>query len=111
MYVLTIANQQYVFVLIKNKRKEDIQFQDQDFKKFIENISAFICPTCGTNHYLFGEGGGMRLVKDFQTDLLIKIPLDPIFQVREDEGVKKLLTYFLPIANKSLKNVSNDYLN
>ncbi len=41
----------------------------------IENMSYFECPQCGRKSYLFGKGGGEKLSKEFNTELLGKIPI------------------------------------
>jgi Mrp family chromosome partitioning ATPase len=52
----------------------------------VENMSGFICPDCGTEHQLFGSGGGERAAKEMDVPFLGKIPLDPGLMRAEDSG-------------------------
>jgi ATP-binding protein involved in chromosome partitioning len=49
----------------------------------VENMSGFVCPDCGTEHDLFGRGGGREFAADVEMPFLGEIPLDP--RVREGE--------------------------
>jgi ATP-binding protein involved in chromosome partitioning len=48
----------------------------------IENMSYHQCENCGHHSHLFGEGGGTRIAKDANTQLLGQLPLD--IRIRED---------------------------
>lgn len=48
----------------------------------IENMSTHVCSKCGHEEHIFGEGGGERIARDYQTELLGALPLD--IQIRED---------------------------
>ena len=58
----------------------------------IENMSAFICPTCGESTALFGEGGGEETSARLSTlvgadvPLLGKIPFAPELRTGGDNG-------------------------
>ena len=41
----------------------------------IENMSYYVCPSCGGREYVFGRGGGARLAETLHTELLAQIPL------------------------------------
>jgi len=43
----------------------------------VENMSHYQCPACGHHDPIFGAGGGERLSKEFDTQLLGRIPIDP----------------------------------
>ncbi len=43
----------------------------------VENMSVFVCPSCGNEHSLFGEGGGKRLADEYDAPLLARLPLEP----------------------------------
>ncbi|MCU4740332.1 Mrp/NBP35 family ATP-binding protein [Halobacteria archaeon AArc-m2/3/4] len=46
-----------------------------------ENMATFVCPDCGGEHAIFGEGGGQQFADAHDMPFLGSIPLDP--QVRE----------------------------
>ncbi len=52
----------------------------------IENMSYFICPSCDTQHDLFGRGGGERIARAFNVPLLGQVPLQMNVRTGGDEG-------------------------
>ena len=52
----------------------------------VENMSAFHCPDCGSEHAIFGEGGGQNLATEVDMPFLGEIPLDPSIREGGDEG-------------------------
>jgi ATP-binding protein involved in chromosome partitioning len=53
----------------------------------IENMSTHICSKCGHEEHIFGDGGGERIARDYQTQLLGSLPLD--IRIREDVDTGK----------------------
>ncbi|NHN48934.1 Mrp/NBP35 family ATP-binding protein [Halostella sp. JP-L12] len=51
-----------------------------------ENMATFRCPDCGSDHPIFGEGGGERFAEEHQMPFLGSIPLDPEVRHGGDEG-------------------------
>jgi ATP-binding protein involved in chromosome partitioning len=52
----------------------------------VENMSAYVCPHCGTRDELFGSGGGERLARQFGIPLLGQIPIVPDIRASGDAG-------------------------
>jgi len=52
----------------------------------IENMSTFICPTCGTAHDIFGHGGARETADELGCEFLGEIPLLPIIRETSDAG-------------------------
>ncbi len=52
----------------------------------IENMSGFICPTCGTESDIFGMGTSQAVADEFDTELLVRIPIEPAVRVGGDTG-------------------------
>jgi ATP-binding protein involved in chromosome partitioning len=52
----------------------------------VENMSGFQCPDCGSDHDIFGEGGGREFADDVQMPFLGEIPLDMDVRERGDDG-------------------------
>jgi ATP-binding protein involved in chromosome partitioning len=50
----------------------------------IENMSMHVCSQCGHMEHIFGEGGGERIAREYQTPLLGALPLDK--RIREHAG-------------------------
>jgi ATP-binding protein involved in chromosome partitioning len=52
----------------------------------IENMSVHICSHCGHEEHVFGVGGGQRMAKDYEIELLGALPLDLAIRQDVDEG-------------------------
>ncbi len=52
----------------------------------VENMAIHICSNCGHAEHIFGEGGGERIAKAYQTDLLGALPLDMSICTQADAG-------------------------
>jgi len=52
----------------------------------VENMSAFVCPDCGSTHDVFGEGGGEALAEESGLPFLGSVPLDPSVRAGGDRG-------------------------
>jgi len=53
---------------------------------FVENMAGYVCPSCGTEDAVFGEGGGARIAAAFELPLLARIPLTPSVRTAGDVG-------------------------
>ncbi len=52
----------------------------------IENMSTHICSQCGHEEYIFGQGGGEQMAKQYNVDLLGSLPLDITIREGVDNG-------------------------
>jgi Mrp family chromosome partitioning ATPase/predicted Fe-Mo cluster-binding NifX family protein len=52
----------------------------------IENMSGFVCPSCGTKVDVFGSGGGASMAEEMGVPFLGSIPIDPEFVKACDTG-------------------------
>ena len=52
----------------------------------VENMSLHICSKCGHEEHMFGEGGGVRMSKDYGVELLGALPLDIQIREQADSG-------------------------
>ena len=53
----------------------------------VENMSAFICPTCGDKFEIFQSGGGKKLAEEAGVPFLGGIPIDPRISAASDKGI------------------------
>ena len=53
----------------------------------VENMSSFICHSCGTEHFIFGEGGVAKAVEQLEIPFLGKIPLEIELRTGSDTGI------------------------
>lgn len=52
----------------------------------VENMSGFVCPSCGDLHNIFKSGGGERIAQERQLPFLGKLPIDPMIVEAGDIG-------------------------
>lgn len=52
----------------------------------IENMSYFLCPDCGAETRIFGEGGGAEAADSLGVPLLGRVPLVPAIRQGSDAG-------------------------
>jgi ATP-binding protein involved in chromosome partitioning len=52
----------------------------------VENMAIHICSKCGHAEPIFGEGGGERMSKDYEVELLGSLPLDIRIREQADSG-------------------------
>jgi ATP-binding protein involved in chromosome partitioning len=52
----------------------------------VENMSTHICSHCGHEEALFGSGGGVRMAKEYEVELLGQLPLDISIREQTDSG-------------------------
>jgi len=52
----------------------------------VENMSVHVCPNCGHESHIFGDGGGVRLARQYGTELLGALPLDSRIREQVDGG-------------------------
>ena len=57
----------------------------------VENMSIHVCPQCGHESHIFGEGGAARMSKDYGTELLGQLPLDSAIREHADSGKPTLV--------------------
>ncbi len=60
----------------------------------IENMSGFICPECSTESDIFGMGTTEPVAKEYDTDVIARIPIEPAIRVGGDTGMP--VTYHKP---------------
>jgi ATP-binding protein involved in chromosome partitioning len=58
----------------------------------VENMSYFVCPGCGREADIFGQGGGERLATEFGIPFLGRIPIDQPIREGSDSGVPLMIS-------------------
>ncbi len=59
----------------------------------VENMSAFVCPHCGTRSEIFKHGGGKMTAEQLGVPFLGDIPIDPEIVVGGDAGVPIVVSH------------------
>jgi ATP-binding protein involved in chromosome partitioning len=49
-------------------------------------MSYFVCDGCDKKHFIFREGGGEKLAREYGVSYLAGIPLEPSVAIASDEG-------------------------
>lgn len=52
----------------------------------VENMSTYICPSCGHEEHVFGSGGGQKMCSDYSVDFLGSLPLNLSIREQSDAG-------------------------
>jgi len=52
----------------------------------VENMSVHVCSQCGHQEPVFGTGGGERMARDYDVDLLGQLPLERSIREHADSG-------------------------
>lgn len=71
----------------------------------IENMSGFVCPTCGTRIDIFRAGGGARMAADMSVPFLGSIPIDKAIVDACDDGEPYMLKFANSDAGKAFNQV------
>jgi len=58
----------------------------------VENMSGFVAPD-GTQHAIFGEGGGAELARAIDVPLIGTVPIEPLVATSGDEGAPAVLAH------------------
>lgn len=52
----------------------------------IENMSTYVCPSCGHEEHVFGVGGGEKMCKEYGVEFLGALPLNLSIRKQADAG-------------------------
>ena len=52
----------------------------------IENMSTYVCPSCGHEEHVFGAGGGQKMCQEYGADFLGSLPLNLSIREQADAG-------------------------
>ncbi|ADN09570.1 Mrp/NBP35 family ATP-binding protein [Sulfurimonas autotrophica] len=65
----------------------------------IENMSGFIAPDTGVEYDIFGKGTSTPMAKEFDTQIIAEIPIEPSIRTGGDEG--KPITFVDPSSESA----------
>jgi ATP-binding protein involved in chromosome partitioning len=76
-------------VSLLDARKAIAMFNKVNVRTFgvVENMSGFICPDCGSEHDIFGSGGGTTIARELGLEVLGRVPIEPGVRSGGDAGV------------------------
>lgn len=84
---IVISTPQDIALLDAKKGLEMFKKLNLPIIGMVENMSSFICNSCGTEHHIFGEGGVEKAVDGLGVSLLGRIPLEIELRTGSDHGI------------------------
>jgi ATP-binding protein involved in chromosome partitioning len=73
----------------------------------IENMSWYVCPSCGHEHHLFGHGGAERAAQRLGVPFLGAIPLDQEIREEADHGAPVVSSRPDSTAGKAFRDLAS----
>jgi ATP-binding protein involved in chromosome partitioning len=73
----------------------------------IENMSWYVCPSCGNEHHLFGHGGAERAAQRLGVPFLGAIPLDQEIREEADRGAPLVSSHPDSVAGKAFRDLAS----
>ncbi len=83
---IVISTPQDIALLDAKKGAEMFKKLNLPIIGMVENMSSFVCHQCGTEHFIFGEGGVKNAVELMGLNFLGKIPLEIELRSGSDKG-------------------------
>ncbi len=84
--VVIVTSPQDVSLLDSRKCVGFVRGSNQKLLGIVENLSGFVCPSCGEKVDLFKVGGGERAAEELNVPFLGRIPITPKIVESGDEG-------------------------
>ena len=111
---LIVTTPQEIALLDARKGIRMFEKVDVPILGVIENMSTHVCSQCGHEEHIFGAGGGQRIAKDYNTELLGSLPLDLAIREQVDGGKPTVVAApdsaasrtYLEIARKATAKLS-----
>jgi ATP-binding protein involved in chromosome partitioning len=74
----------------------------------IENMSWFVCPHCGEQTPIFGQGGGSEAAETLGVPLFAQVPLEPALREGGDDGAPIVVTDPDSPAGEALRRAARE---
>jgi len=103
--VIVVSTPQEVALINARKTIKMSMLMNRNVLGIIENMSGFKCPHCGSYIDLYPPGGAEQASKDFEIELLGKIPFETGVSEQSDAGLPFILKYPDSESAKAFKNV------
>ena len=84
--IVVVASPQELVGMVVEKAVKMAEKMAVPIVGLVENMSYLVCPDCGRNIYLFGEGKCAEAAKKHGIPLLAQMPIDPQLAALTDEG-------------------------
>lgn len=104
-YLLVVTTPQVVAFNVAARAAQMAHKTNQRIIGVVENMSAFVCPCCGEETPIFGEGGGEEVARRLEVPLLGSIPLTLEARTHGDQGIPVALADGSP-AQKAYRELA-----
>ena len=84
--VVIVASPQQLVSMIVEKAVKMAREMNIPILGFVENMAYFICPQCGSRHFIYGESKVDDIVKEFNIPSSAELPLIPENAALIDQG-------------------------
>jgi ATP-binding protein involved in chromosome partitioning len=71
----------------------------------VENMSGYVCPTCGDKIDIFQSGGGKKMAEETGVPFLGSIPIDPKIGVDSDKGLPFVMAHADSLGAKAFVEI------
>jgi len=96
---LTVTTPQSVSLDDSRRSLDMFKKLDIPIAGIVENMSGFIAPDTGVEYDIFGKGTSGPMAKEFDTEIIAEIPIEPSIRTGGDEG--KPITFINPTSESS----------
>ena len=90
--IVIVASPQELVSMIVQKAVKMAKMMNVPILGLVENMSWFMCPDCGKKHSIFGDSRIEEVAKEYDTQVLAKLPIDPELAKCVDEGKIELFS-------------------
>ncbi|MDA7817570.1 Mrp/NBP35 family ATP-binding protein [Sulfurimonas sp.] len=96
---LTVTTPQSVSLDDSRRSLDMFKKLDIPIAGIVENMSGFIAPDTGVEYDIFGKGTSGPMAKEFDTEIIAEIPIEPSIRTGGDEG--KPVTFVDPTSESA----------
>lgn len=90
--IVIVTSPQELVSMIVGKAVKMAQMMNIPILGVVENMSYFECHECGKRHSIFGESNIENVAKEFDVELIGRLPIDPQVAKCADTGTIELFT-------------------
>jgi len=104
--IIIVASPQELVGMIVEKAVKMASVMEVPILGLVENMSYFECPDCGKCHNIFGESHLEEIAKEYNLDILGRIPIQPELAAKCDAGqIETIEDVYLQAAAERLLNI------
>ena len=106
--IIIVTSPQELVSMIVSKAVKMASTMKVPILGLVENMSYFECPDCGKHHHIFGESHLDNIAKEYNLDILGRIPMKPELAAKCDAGqIETVEDIYLHEAAEKLLELEN----